>query len=214
MATADIMASLGIDSLVVDELFTRNAAGHFVDPSGARVVLVAAETTRGFRRVLEAAEPGAWSIAMKATGASCGGKIAAGLDATLAQLGKPGLAALPLEACLLLLEHSFAAYGWGQLRVDLTDAADHGFVVARLEHSPSVENLADVDDFADPFFAGILQGFFIYISGQTLGCEEIACARRGAPHCAFVITDPGRLATIGAWLGREPADTLLARLRQ
>lgn len=150
---------------------------------------------------------------MKACGTQCGGKIATGLDTALTAMGKPGLTSLPLEACLALLEHSFAAYGWGRLKIDLNDAADHGFVVARLEHSYNVETLAETDGPVDAMVAGVLQGFFGHISGQALGCEEITCASQGAPHCTFVITAPERLATIAGAIGREAADTLLARLR-
>ncbi len=214
MPSADILASLGIDPLIAGEPFTRDSAGHLVDPAGTRVVLVRGETTRGFRRVLEAEQPGAWDAAMKASGTTCGTRIATGLDSALAKLGKPTLAALPLEACLALLEHSVAAYGWGRLKIDLTDAAAHGFVVARIDHSFSVESFAEVDGFVDAMLAGVLQGFFAHISGQNLACEEIACTRRGPPPCIFVITDPERLATISPLLGQETADQLLARLRQ
>lgn len=214
MPTAGILSSLGIDPRIAGEPFTRDAAGHLVDPAGSRVVLVGAETTRGFRSVLEAEKPGSWSVAMKVAGLSCGVKIATGLDAALTRLGKPALAALPFEACLALFEHSFAAYGWGRLKIDLLDAAAHGFVVARLEHSYSVETLPDVDGFVDAMLAGILQGFFGHISGQNLGCEEVACARNGSPHCVFVITAPERLATIMPQIGLESEDALLARLRQ
>jgi len=214
MPTNEILASLGIDPQIVSEPFVSGAAGQFVDPAGARVVLISAETTRGFRQVLEAEQPGAWSAAMKASGVSSGLKIATGLDATLTRLGKPALAALPLEACLALLELTFAANGWGRLTVDLADAADQGFVVARLEHGFQVESLAGVDEFVDAMVAGVLQAFFGQISGQVLGCEEIGCARRGLPHCTFVITDPERLASLASLIGREPVDAVLARLRQ
>ena len=214
MPTEDILASLGIDPLIATKPFERDPAGHLVDQAGGRVILVSAETTRSFRHVLEAEQPGAWSAAMKASGCHCGGSIAAGLDAALTALGKPALTALPLEACLALLEHSFAAYGWGRLRIDLNDAAHHGFVVARLEHSYSVETLANADSPVNAMVAGILQGFFGHISGQNLGCEEIAGARLDSPLCTFVITTPERLALLATWIGRESVEALLARLRQ
>src|SRR6185436_14623513 len=115
-------------------------------------------------------------------------RIAQHLDTELSRLGHPALGALPLEACLVLLERRLAALGWGQLKLDLAEAAEHGVVVATLEHSAFAEALADVTDFADPLLAGVLSGFFEHVSGQALGCEEIACVRRGAPACQFVIT--------------------------
>ena len=213
MASADILASLGLESLIAGEPFAPTAAGHLADPAGTRVILVNAATTRGFRRVLEAEAPGAWNATMKVSGVTCGSRIATGLDTALAQLGKPALAALPLEACLALLKHSVAAHGWGRLKLDLSDAANHGFVVARIEHSFNAEILSDAEDFVDALLAGILQGFFTHISGQNLACAEIACVRGGSPQCIFVITDAERLATITPAIGRATTEQLLAQLR-
>jgi predicted hydrocarbon binding protein len=214
MSSDDVLKSLELDSLIAARPFERDATGLLVDSAGARVVLVSAETTRGFRHVLETEQPGAWSAALKAGGISTGAQIATGIDATLTAHGKPALAALPLEACLALLERHFAACGWGRLRVDLNDAEAHGFVVARLEHAFHVEALTNVDGFVDPMLAGVLQGFFSRISGQELGCEEIGCSSSGDPHCTFVITDPGRLASLRPNIGIENVETVLAHLRQ
>lgn len=214
MPPEDILTSLGLDALIAGEAISSSATGQLVDPAGQRLVLVAAETNRSFRHVLEAEQPGAWAAAMAASGISTGLKIATSLDTALAALGKPTLASLPLEACLALLEHTFCAYGWGRLKIDLNDAADHGFVVARLENGFTVETLPKVEDFVDALIAGVLQGFFGHISGQNLGCVEIECVRRGAAQCTFVITAPERLDLIAPAIGQEPAATLLARLRQ
>jgi len=214
MATNDVLAACGLSDLVAGEPFGHDAEGRLIDPSGARVVFATAQAARSLHRVLETEETGAWGAAMKGCGRDCGAKIAARLDAVLAGLDKPTLTALPLEACLALLEHLFAAHGWGRLQLDLADAAEHGIVVARLEHSFFVETLAEADGFVDTVLAGILQGFFGHISGQALACEEIACARRGAAHCTFVLTAPERLAAIAPFVGREDVEALLARLRQ
>lgn len=112
-----------------------------------------------------------------------------------------------------MIEHTFAVQGWRWLQLDLTDAADHGILSARLEHSVFVEALPDTTDAVDPFFAGILQGFFEHVSGQTLGYVELACAGRGAAQCLFVITAPDRLEPVKSFVGRESAEQVLARLR-
>ena len=210
---SDILASLGLEALVANEQFGRARDGTLTDPLGARVVFASPETTRGVQHVMERETAGSWRLVMKSTGHSCGSKIAAKLDQRLTALGKPALAELPLEACPVFIERYVAVHGWGSLKLDLTDATQYGLIVARLEHSYFVEALPKTDDFADPLLAGILQGFFEHISGQTLGCEELGCARRGAPHCTFVITAPERLANVTGQLGRAPVDTLIAQLR-
>ncbi len=206
MAAPDsILHSLGLDRLLEP------------DPTATRVInplaFASAEMIRGLHHVIERERTGAWRSAMKAAGHATGRKFGASLDALLATRGQPALNALPLEACLALLELHLTNLGWGRLQIDLTDAAQYGLVVARLEHSVFVEALANVPDFVDALPAGMLQGFFEHISGQTLGCEEIGCVRRGAPCCTFVITAPEQLAGIMPVIGRENAETLLARLR-
>jgi predicted hydrocarbon binding protein len=208
-----ILGPLGLAPLLEENPFVAAAPDTWTDRAGSRQGFLAPAQILALHRVLAAARPGAWHAAMKACGVACGRRIAAVLDHSVATLGQPALSALPLEACLCLLERTFALRGWGRLELDLTAAASHGLVVAHLAHSCFVEVLADADGFVDPMPAGILQAFFEHISGQDLGCEEIACARRGAARCTFVITDPARLARITPHLGREPAEALLARLR-
>lgn len=125
---------------------------------------------------------------------------------------KPPLTGLPLEACLVFLAHHFARHGFGTLRLDLARAAEHGVVVATLADSFMASAAGSAHDFADPLPAGLIQGFFEHISGQELGCEEIACAHLGAPECTFVITAPKRIDSIRGVIGREPAAAIIDRL--
>ncbi len=212
-ASDETLAALGLDHLIDNRGFLPDPTGVLLDPTGIRVVCAAPGFLRSFRLILEKESAGAWKTVLKASGRACGENIARHLDGELSRLGKPALSGLPLEACLVLIERYFALHGWGLVKLDLTDAAEHGLVVAWLEHSCFVEALADVDDFVDPLAAGVLQGFLEYISGEALGCEEIACVRRGAPRCAFVVTAQERLDAVGPLLGREPADAILARLK-
>jgi predicted hydrocarbon binding protein len=212
-ADTDILASLGLERMVDDEGFSRDAQGVITDPAGMRIVYAEAEFLRSLHHVIDRERGGAWRTVMKTTGRDCGKKIGVSLDAKLAGLSKPALAALPLEACLVFLERYFAVHGWGKLKLDLTDAAEHGLVVARLQHGYAAASLSNVTDFTDPMVAGMLEGFFEHISGQALAGEEIGCARRGAAHCTFVITAAERLAPVMPLLGRESADAIIARLR-
>ncbi len=213
MPADDILSSLGLGEVADDRRFAREPGGTVKDSAGAPVVFASSALLRGLHRVLEGERAGAWTSAMKIAGIAGGRALAGELDATLAASGQPALAALPLEACLVLLERTFANRGWGRLKLDLADAAEHGVVVARVANSCFVEALADVEGLVDPFLAGVLQGFFEQISGQTLGCEEIVCVRTGAPECVFVITAPERFSALEAGLGRESAEKLIARLR-
>lgn len=195
------------------DLVADPASGTLKNSLGDRTLCLSQEFTRGMHHVLQRKKSGSWNGILQRTGRACGRDLAVKLDSEFALRGAPALAALPLELCLGHLERIFAAQGWGRLTIDLTAAADHGLVVAHLHDGYFPEVLTDGPKFADPFPAGLLQGFFEHISGEQLGCLEIACARRGAAHCTFVVTAEERLAALTPFLGTENADALIARLK-
>lgn len=210
---ADILVSLGLDPLIADQGFVYDpATGTLGSPLSGRVVAGSPELLRSLHKVLEGEHAGGWAAAMKSSGYRWGKKFAAELDARLMVNEKPTLAGLPLEACLVFLEHHFARHGFGTLKLDLARAAEHGVVVATLSDSFMASVAASAHAFADPLPAGLIQGFFEHISGQQLGCEEIGCAHLGASECTFVITAPERLDSIRGMIGREPAAAILDRL--
>jgi predicted hydrocarbon binding protein len=208
-----ILAPLGLDRIIDARGMLRDPANGTLEQAGMRVVAAPVEFVRSLRFVLERESPAAWTAVSKAAGVSAGKAIGAQLDAVLSRQSKPALGAMPLDACLALLEGHLAAHGWGRVVLDLSAASDHGLIVANVEHSAHVEALSDVNDFVDPLLAGILGGFFQHISGEPLGCEEIACARLGATKCVFVITAEERLAPIVPLRGRETPDAIIARLK-
>jgi predicted hydrocarbon binding protein len=192
---------------------TDPATGIITDPNGARIVDATPELTRALHHILLKEKSGVWRDVLARTGRTCGREIAASLDRESARLGQPVLGELPLETSMGYLERTFATQGLGVLKVDLADAPEHGLVIAYLNHSYFVEVLPDANDFVDAFPAGLLQGFFEHISGEQLACLEIACVRRGAPRCTFVITAHERLAPVAPLLGRQTAEAILARLK-
>jgi len=210
----DPASASGLDRLFDPAAFPADAVtGTATDPTGARIVYASPEFTRSVHHVLLREKPGAWREILSRAGRSCGRELAVSLDRESARLGLPMLGELPLETSMGFLERTFNAQGWGVLKVDLSEAPEHGLVIAYLAHSYFAEVLSEVYDFVDAYPAGLLQGFFEHISGEQLGCLEIACVRRGAPRCTFVITATERLDAVAPLLGRETAETVLARLK-
>ena len=189
------------------------AAGTSTNPAGERVTFATPSFLRGLHHVLHAEKSGAWPATFKQCGVVTGRQVAVGLDAEFARRGQPALGALPLETSLLFIENYFASHGWGLLKLDLADAAEHGLVTAHLQHGYFAEAFGDAAEFVDPLLAGVIQGFFEHVSGVELGCDEIACVRRGAPECIFVVTAAERLATVAPLLGRATAAEIIARLK-
>jgi predicted hydrocarbon binding protein len=208
-----ILSPLGLDRLVDDRGLARDPATGNLAQGGTRIVGAPAGFLRSVRLVLEAEGRGVWAAVQKAAGVATGEALGVRLDTELTRMGQPTLSALPLEGCLALLERQLAAEGWGRIKLDLTDAAEHGLIVARLEHSGFAAALPEVADFVDPLVAGVLAGFFRHLSGAPLDCEEIACVRAGAPECVFVVTLQERIAAILPQRGQESAEALIARLK-
>lgn len=188
-------------------------AAMLTDSGGRRVVGAAAPMLRSLWYVLERERAGSWATVSKSAGRMAGRKLGADRDADLARRGQPALAAQPMPAAMQPIESWFAEYGWGRLTVDGSGAEEYGLIVGLLAHSCFAELLRDAASLADPLPAGMLQGYFEHITGQTLAAEEIACARDAAVPCTFAVSTPDRLAPIVPLIGREPASQILARLR-
>jgi predicted hydrocarbon binding protein len=178
-------------------------------------VAMSTAALRSLYLVLERERAGTWTAVFTASGRAAGKAFGVALDRELARRSLPAAAALPLDACLAVLEHQFAEQGWGRLTFDLEDAS-HGIVVARLEHSVFVDALrgSGFTGFADALPAGYLGGFFAHTTGQALACEEIACAAAGAERCVFALAAPAQLAAIAGRIGSESVDAIRARLKQ
>ncbi len=208
----EILSGLGLESLVGERSFQPDAEGSLHSQLDGRVIAASPEMLGSLRQVLEAERPGSWAAVVKSAGSSWGRKFAASLDARLTTISKPILSELPLEACLVFLEHHFGRNGLGRLKLDLARAAEHGLVIATLDNSIFAALMKGQPGFADPLAAGILQGFFEHISGQGLGCGEIECAAQGAARCTFVITAPERLEAVADLVGVETAAVIITRM--
>ena len=214
MTSSDpILSPLGLDRLIDARTLDRDLATGTLEHFNLRIVGAPPALLHSLRHVLQKESPDIWKNVLQTSGRASGQAIAQQLDSELTRAGKPALQALPLEACLRLIEQYLAAQGWGRVQLDLTHAAEHGLVIAQLEHSAFADALPKVDDFVDPLLAGVLAGFFEHISGQSLACAEIASVRRGAARGTFVITAPERIAAILPLVGRESAETIVARLK-
>jgi uncharacterized protein len=207
-----------LSSLQLERFFSESRlvydleAGTVKNPGAERLIYVSADLMRGIHQALVEETADAWKIIFRNCGRTWGKRVATHLDGGLAKLGKGSQAALPLEGYLAFIEAYFAEHGWGVLKLDLADAP-RGLIVARLHDSYFVDVLADVDDTVDALLAGILQGFIEHVAGAELGCAEIACVRKGAPECVFVVTAPARLDAIETKIGNTSAEDILTALR-
>ncbi len=209
-----ILSTLNLERFFDEVSFNYDlAAGTVKNNAQRRIIYVSHDLMRGIYQALKEETAEAWKIIFKNCGRTWGKRVAAHLDAELAAVGRTAQAALPVETYVAFIEEYFAAHGWGALKLDLSAAA-HGIVAARLRNSYFADVLHDVDDFVDSLLAGILQGFFEHVAGQELGAMEIACTRKGAKECVFVVTAQARLDAIESTVGIDTADAIIAALKK
>jgi predicted hydrocarbon binding protein len=182
-------------------------------PDGSRVIFAPPQLLSALHTVLAGESAEAWQKTHLAAGVETGRAFGTAVDRELAARSQPTLADQPLDACLAVVERHFAAQGWGLLASDISLAPEHGIVIAQLKQSAVVAALGAGADFVDATSGGFLQGFLEHVSGQSLGCLEIGCARAGALHCTFVITSADRLDPVAPLVGRANPDEIIAKLK-
>ncbi|MCC5789368.1 MAG: 4-vinyl reductase [Opitutales bacterium] len=211
--TEEILSALNLDDFFKEETYVYDLEqGTVKNTSGTRIVYVSADLMKGIQQALYEETAEAWKIIFKNCGQTWGKKVAANFDRDIKKAGYESHGDLPIEGYISFIEEYFRQHGWGELRMDISMAQEQGLVTARLQNSYFVAVLDDVDDFVDSLLAGILQGFLEYVSGQELGSEEIACAKKGADECVFAITAASRLEQIESHIGEESAEQILERL--
>lgn len=215
MQTADdILTSLNLEQFFEESGFKYDlTAGTVNNAAERRIIYVSSDLMRGIYQALQEETADAWKIIFQNCGRTWGTRVAQTIDKELVGGGRTTQAELPIEGYISFIEAYFYQHGWGALKINLSDAANHGIVSATLKNSYFVEVLHDVEDFVDSLLAGILQGFLEHVSGAQLGCTEIGCARRGAEECTFVVTDQSRLDAVDGRVGTEDAAQILNELK-
>lgn len=212
MTPEKIIAALNLESAAAAPAFASHPkAGTLLNALGRRAASLPESLVRSLRFVLEKQRAGTWAATMQKSGTASGKELAAALDDRLRESQAPELAALPFAASLDLLARLFGLHAWGVLTFDLSSVDSHGLVVAHVERDYIAGALGENGGVSDPFVAGVLQGFFEHLTGQALMCAELTCT--DAARCTFAVTTPDRLAPVQSLIGREPAESILARLK-
>lgn len=179
------------------------------DSDGARVVGGSQEMLRSLRFVLESEKCGNWSSVLALAGRNLGRAIGAQQEAALRQSRGVAPAHQPLRESLRALSSRFSEYGWGVLAADAPGAEGYAFVVVSLAGSPLAGMPSEAGASSDPIARGVLVGFIESVTGNVLASAEIG----GCDSCTYVLSSAERLATVAPFIGREPVDRIIARLR-
>jgi predicted hydrocarbon binding protein len=189
--------------------------GTVVNTAGVRLVYLSSDLIKGIYEALYFEAGEAWHLILKKCGYLWGKRVSDTLQKELEFATQQSLGQLSVVDYLKLVESYFARYGWGQVTIQLEDAPQYGIVRVTMTHSLFVSALHHLEERVDGMIAGMLQGLFEKISGQSLDCLEVACAQRDAEPCVFLISAPKRIASIEHLVAdRVAVNDIIQQLRQ
>jgi len=189
--------------------------GTVVNTAGVRLVYLSSDFIKGIYEALYFEAGEAWHLILKNCGYLWGKRVFDTLQKELEFATQLSLGQLSVVDYLKLIESYFARYGWGRMTIHLEDAPQYGIVRVTMTHSLFANALHHLEERVDGMIAGMLQGLFEKISGQSLDCIEVACAQRDAEPCVFLISAPKRIAAIEHLVAdRVTVADILEQLRQ
>lgn len=201
--SSDVAAALDLERFFSPEGSRHDLlAGTVRNPAGGRIIFLSADVVRGIHQALVNETGPAWTLILKNCGVLWGRRVASHLERELRLLFNSAPGELPVGDFVRLVEGYFSAHGWGNLKLDLSEAGSSGLVLATLEHSLFADTLQDQTCRVDYLVAGMLRSLFVEISGQELDCQELQSVRTGSAHGLFVITAASRLDALESRIER------------
>ena len=176
-----------------------------------RRIYITGETLYGVYKALFNETGDAWKIILKGCGADWGKKVLERLDRELSARTQKNTSEITVTDFCGFVEQFFAYYGWGVMKVDLSDAEHAGIVRCTLRNSLMAEAVKDVSGPVDFIVTGMLQAIFSRIAGTDLDCVQVSCQRSAdGSVCEFLVSAPERIENLA---GQGSVDDAIAQLR-
>ncbi|WP_439621906.1 hypothetical protein [Gemmata sp.] len=182
-----------------DYFRTDVATGVTRNPAGVRICALPTEFLLGFRDALVYECGKAYRRVMKGAGKKWGARLAARFDKEVTALYGTRLRDLPAGLVHTCLAESFAAHGYGVLRLDLSLCGD-GILLADLADSVMPSLIRESDRPVDMLLAGALGVVFGHLSGESLDAVQTECPSMGAERSRFVIARADAVAAAEDWI--------------
>jgi predicted hydrocarbon binding protein len=191
------------------------AGGTVTVAESERRIYVTTETLYGIYKALANETGDAWGVILEGCGADWGGRVFERLDRELAARSQQSSGDVTVDDFCGFVEQFFSYYGWGRMRIEVSDVQNSGIVRCTLEDSLMAEALADeVEGPVDYLVAGILRAIFSRIAGQDLSCLQISCESTGSGSVSeFVVSAPERIDSIASLAGQASVDDAIEQLR-
>jgi len=142
-------------------------------------------------RTCQRVAPETWSIFCREWGVQWGRRLSVELETKSLEDGEISLVERPMQEVAEMLAQELGQQGWGQLELDLTDAA-MGLFRIDLKESTVATAARSLDGRACHLMAGMLSAVFTHLAQRRLHVEELRCRAQGHAHCEMVIVGATR----------------------
>lgn len=189
------------------------ATGVMRNRAGSRIVVLTVEFLVGFRRAILDECGQAADAVFKSCGRRWGQLFAKRFEREMTEFYARPLKEFPLAMFKACLAELFSHHGWGQVTLDVSHH-HRGLLVVRLDNAVYADILNErADRPVDTLLAGILGGFFGYLSAEDLDALQTECPACGGATSRFVVGLGDRLAPVADWPARgKTHDDVMAEL--
>jgi len=142
-------------------------------------------------RTCQRVAPETWSIFCREWGVQWGRRLSVELETRSLESEEMALTDRPMQEVTEMLTAELATQGWGQLEVDLSDAAV-GLFRLHLRESTVATAARALDGRACHLLAGMLSAVFTHLAERRLHVEELRCRAQGHDHCELVVVGATR----------------------
>lgn len=177
-------------------LHSHLAEGTINSDHSKRIIFLNEDSVAGIHKALVDETGPAWKHILYNCGKLLGSRIIHNFDKTLHREKKTILGEIPLGDFISFLEEYFPSHGWGKVNVKLNYAESHGLVLVEMVNSFFESAITGSEEHLDHLVCGILQSFFVHVSGHDVECVQIASPSTGDDLCVFVITGEKRIQDI------------------
>ncbi|MGF1583015.1 MAG: V4R domain-containing protein [Gemmataceae bacterium] len=168
-------------------------------PGGTRLVALSPDFLLGLRRAVRDECGPAADTVFYTCGVRWGELFAKRMEGELSDHYKQSLSTFSVAMFEGCLSELFSHHGWGKLKLDLGRHGE-GLIQAKVKHCMMAELVGDSDVPTDSLLAGILAGFFRYLTGQDLGCVQTSCEACGSDVSSFILGLQSRLTGVPSWV--------------
>lgn len=157
-------------------------------------------------RTCDRVAPETWEIFCREWGLQWGRRTVVDLETECLESTGESLRARPMTEVAERMAELAREQGWGDLRIDLSSAADGGIRVHLVNSALAAASRHREGGRRCHLVAGLLTGLFSHVAGRRLHVEEVRCEGQGHPSCELLVVGATRASRV-ADMARQRRDT-------